>query len=41
MGGISSERAVSMASGKAVSAGLLSAGFSVVEEELLQQYSIR
>ena len=34
MGGISSERAVSMASGKAVASGLRAAGFSVVEEEI-------
>jgi D-alanine-D-alanine ligase len=34
MGGISSEREVSMASGKAVASGLRKAGFSVMEEEI-------
>ena len=34
MGGVSSEREVSMASGKAVASGLRAAGFSVVEEEI-------
>lgn len=34
MGGVSSEREVSMASGKAVASGLRLAGFSVVEEEI-------
>ena len=34
MGGISSEREISMASGKAVASGLRAAGFSVVEENI-------